>query len=1714
MIGISTGYTPFGEVSFGYAATEIGTNYTTSGDVTLTITHTGGNFDSTGHISTPTSGNTSSVFDKTQEKWSVTGSVAEVDAILTSLVFFPADKSTVRNWTPTALKSNTTSGNFGTSENPPTIGATTFSAVLTDTNGAVASETITFTPVEVEYDNQRPYFTAIPPATTSLQTNTQNQALNFGTIAHGSDDKNVRVYGLFQSHASSGALTDILDNSAGHIETTSDKYIGTKLPDTPDPSNPVSSTRFDFTGSLSEAQAFLDTLEYGTDSNNTTFNLWLILTDGQIGTQVFTVCHFPQTLNMTTFPDQTITEDANLYFTNATGVSLSGFGGIEADEWYATFTIDSTGLPGVDSVVGGTLSGNVFTTTTYSSFSALMGAMGSTRINIIDDFNTEFSIDVAVHGANSLYGTSYALANPQTINVTILDTDEVSYPNTSHTYTEDTQYNFNNGVGTYPMIGHPTTDTFEVVFTFPSSTSTPGMWRHGSAGTVSSTATTFTVTGVRDDVNTALSNLYYNPGADFNGNHTITFTVNRTSGDLTFHTTTNGQFVMTGVNTNEVSQTSTTDIDWEEDVYKTFDSTLSIVDTAADSNSSLPAWGSEYTLTARGKYMDWSQTPAVGVALANVEWDTNVTSYTSKTGTGTVADPLIIVGTKAQINAVLADLKMKADADFSESPATGGASGTDGQFWIEYHIKRNIDNAVLTNYTLTTQFNPGTTNGYSHTQQSDIAWTEENTQDFTTGLLITDKADENSDYAQHQSTYTASLQLQKWVTNQYLDFTGLTLSTTTTSGITTAGSGTQASPYTITGLKSDVNIALANLRITPEIDFTSTDQTSAPVGGSYVIGQLTRNQDSVDLVTTVGTDWSQPILAGVETLEYDWGAGGQSYYEDIADQHIFTNTGLRIRDGAEAIDWTVTYESTIRIEPTTAGVLDNGAHTKTMTGSKASVNAQINATTWTPVAENNDTLTAYYTQDRILGGVTTNQLPETQIFTANAIATAEYVYGTANSNIQYVVPDTANPVVPGQVLHPKQLATNKGLSYSTPITITDMYEDGGASQYKLEFTGVPTGALLHDQGGQFPVSNPHSIEWTSKTNIAFLLANGIRVSGATTSFNLAFTLYRKTATNIETTLDTGSLTYTYLSGLSTLYRYTTAGYKIVTSGSSVHAISESLNQTTSGYYGYGQPRYDVTIVPATSGYTLSMNNVASNMTYGATSGSPQGHGTGFHYIIDTSVNQPTSAAFTNSAIHTSDLTLTTNYGTYDTVTNVSFNTTAVGTSDQSNYGNIYPYTNTDFLRKTSGYWDGTYAIPQYRAMELDGSMQSTGADISQRFEAQFTNSEDQPIGGFHRCLMSGPQSYFYAFRLMRDGQYGSNTGDVTIEMFTQTSPNGTWMPGSGNQMPGATIKSGYSNLYTSPDYEFYCSIHDVKYDSANQDIYVLSILQVSGSAAYANIYKLHYDGVATGIGSHTSYAWSLVKEFQILSSTELYDVEAYLSNDCSSVVMMQTELSSSGAIDTTASVNRLRVYDKDQGGTNNWGLAVTQNYTAYIVDAYNKTERPKGTRKQGFFHDQLYCAYNGVDTFITGDGYKVFQKNQGGTNTWNENATLSGQLYCYAANWLPYTQNHGTFGFTQDYLFFAGNKHVQIFDKSTFQPLTNGAPANNNITTGVNTLTTSGQGVFYYNIGQSDFDMPLHPTLDTSLDHNTVVVSHHNADGLDSPTAGHEIQYKIYKLVT
>jgi hypothetical protein len=152
-LAINTPYTPFGEVSFGYLATEIATNYTTSGDVTVTITHDTGNFDTTGHISTPVSGNAISTFNKLVSggTWTVTGTEAEVDAILAALVFYPADKPESRTydigtnsdgWSPTPDKDNVTSGGYGSTENPPTIGDTTFDVVLSHSGGTEPTELV------------------------------------------------------------------------------------------------------------------------------------------------------------------------------------------------------------------------------------------------------------------------------------------------------------------------------------------------------------------------------------------------------------------------------------------------------------------------------------------------------------------------------------------------------------------------------------------------------------------------------------------------------------------------------------------------------------------------------------------------------------------------------------------------------------------------------------------------------------------------------------------------------------------------------------------------------------------------------------------------------------------------------------------------------------------------------------------------------------------------------------------------------------------------------------------------------------------------------------------------------------------------------------------------------------------------------------------------------------------------------------------------------------------------------------------------------------------------------------------------------------------------------------------------------------------------------------------------------------------------------------
>ena len=87
-------YTPFQETSFGYGSTELASNYSSitgfqnSTDIVkIVIQHLAGNWDDTGHISTPSSGTAVSVYDPTTKTFTVRGQRSDVDVVLSQLTF-------------------------------------------------------------------------------------------------------------------------------------------------------------------------------------------------------------------------------------------------------------------------------------------------------------------------------------------------------------------------------------------------------------------------------------------------------------------------------------------------------------------------------------------------------------------------------------------------------------------------------------------------------------------------------------------------------------------------------------------------------------------------------------------------------------------------------------------------------------------------------------------------------------------------------------------------------------------------------------------------------------------------------------------------------------------------------------------------------------------------------------------------------------------------------------------------------------------------------------------------------------------------------------------------------------------------------------------------------------------------------------------------------------------------------------------------------------------------------------------------------------------------------------------------------------------------------------------------------------------------------------------------------------------------------------------
>jgi hypothetical protein len=320
-LAINTPYTPFGEVSFGYGATELATNYTTSGDVTVTITHDTGNFDTTGHISTPVSGNAVSTFNKLVSggTWTVTGTEAEVDAILAALVFYPADKPESRTydiatnsggWSPTPAKDNVDTGGYGSTENPPTIGDTTFDVVLSDSTGQLSDEVITFEPVEPTYGVQRPFWST-EPVTEDLATASHGSVagglVGIGVISQLSDTDNLQIKCEFRDYGTENRNTTTTYGAF----MTSGSYIGEVVPGTVD----YTDKRLDFIGPKAEVQAYLDNVRFyrgasGTD-NESAFDMYFTITNGVVGSTVTKTCYFSDAIvGVSTIPSQSFTEDS------------------------------------------------------------------------------------------------------------------------------------------------------------------------------------------------------------------------------------------------------------------------------------------------------------------------------------------------------------------------------------------------------------------------------------------------------------------------------------------------------------------------------------------------------------------------------------------------------------------------------------------------------------------------------------------------------------------------------------------------------------------------------------------------------------------------------------------------------------------------------------------------------------------------------------------------------------------------------------------------------------------------------------------------------------------------------------------------------------------------------------------------------------------------------------------------------------------------------------------------------------------------------------------------------------------------------------------------------------------------------------------------------------------------------------------------------------
>jgi hypothetical protein len=1137
-LGKTITYTPFQETSFAYGATELATNYSTefpnSDDtVKIIIEHTSGNWDETGHISTPSSGTAISFYNKGTDTWTVTGERDDVDAVLSQLKFFPADHPQSRpksddntlGFQVLRFKQNQTNGSY-TNENPPVIGDTVFSIKAYDGSDVQqVSQTLTFDPTEPTYGNKRPYFSTEPATddySASSFDSSDGNLLDFGTINHGYDTENVTVTVYFRNYSTADLEFDtqgnlntssfISSNELGQFLNLSDIYINDKKASELDDD---SLFKFEFTGSLKECQTFIDNIKYKTKGTNQqkTFQMVVTVDDGAVGSALTKTMWHDKTLSVGVLPNQSFKEDTTTKFDLGDVDFDNKDDLLEVTSYKAVITLDSTGQGGATSfgtttnVATNTYSSGVLTIID-SNFNTLKTAVRNLEFVPLQDFADDFTFTVQFTFENTTIGSSYT-HTAKTVNVTAQEQAEAININVTHNWNEDQVYYFKTN---RPLqIIHPYNETFDVSFDLAS------LDKIGDIDTTSTASKTKTIrdniitfNGTRDNLNSVLQNLRFIPNTDYDQSFDLDVTITRkTGGNLANADITTGTLTMRANAQEEYSHTQPAKITWQEDVSRiNFSTGIRILDTSLD-DPLLPAYGGKFKMSLRAKYVD-----GTAVSTDDITWSCFNSTNCTVSGSGTVADPLIITGDRADMNISMNSLRMIPAADFTATQ----------DFYFEYKLERGEFEddfyAVYVDYTKSVKFDKGTPSDEFTTIDEYKFGIDRITS--LDGYTIVDRAVEK----EYQLKFT-------------VDDDGEGRLRAIAHGDATVDWNSDTKVLELTGNKEDINFTLLSLEFLPSLSFNTDFKIY------YYQKQTTDNIIQADGTAYFDMTFDSSLLP----YELDTGNDDIFYAEDLLEQrNLLSFTKLKNLDAAaEITDEDIYYVTTLRLSPTNllyfsydyaqsgtleSDVLETRASEITFTGSRDYCNSKIRNLVFSAYPDQFSNVNLHYTQERWVGGKFESvQANDVTALTLRGQNVGEAVYSPFK---QYFTTEDAETVT-GEIATPRYLQEYlkvNGLpknQYSLPINIIDnASEPEGETLYKIEVMSstLPSGMSIDNIG------------YSTKEQITEKIQDGIRLVASETlldtlqhgqEYKVWFRLTRKLPSGTEAVIEENYLTYEYVS---------------------------------------------------------------------------------------------------------------------------------------------------------------------------------------------------------------------------------------------------------------------------------------------------------------------------------------------------------------------------------------------------------------------------------------------------------------------------------------------------------------------------------------------------------------------------------------------------------